>query len=84
MITLYHSPESRSSAFIWLLEELGVDYRVIHLMGDTFTAADVLMSGPFEWDPQMRQGNGRVDAWLDRLSMRPAARRAATKDHRPL
>lgn len=28
MITLYHAPQSRSSRIIWLLEELGVDYRI--------------------------------------------------------
>lgn len=26
MITLYHAPRSRSSAMVWLLEELGVEY----------------------------------------------------------
>ncbi|HJW42277.1 MAG TPA: glutathione S-transferase [Rhizomicrobium sp.] len=28
MITLYHSPRSRSSRIIWLLEELGCDYKM--------------------------------------------------------
>ena len=28
MITLYHAPRSRSSRIIWLLEELGADYRI--------------------------------------------------------
>ncbi|MEI9995523.1 MAG: glutathione S-transferase family protein [Rhizomicrobium sp.] len=28
MITLYHAPRSRSSRIIWLLEELGCDYRI--------------------------------------------------------
>jgi glutathione S-transferase len=28
MITLYHSPRSRSSRIIWLLEELGCDYKI--------------------------------------------------------
>src|ERR1700722_20267888 len=28
MITLYHAPKSRSSRFIWLLEELGEPYQV--------------------------------------------------------
>ena len=28
MITLYHAPRSRSSRIIWLLEELGCDYKI--------------------------------------------------------
>jgi len=28
MITLYHAPRSRSSSMVWLLEELGVPYRI--------------------------------------------------------
>lgn len=28
MITLYHAPQSRSSRMIWLLEELGIPYRI--------------------------------------------------------
>jgi glutathione S-transferase len=28
MITLYHAPRSRSSRIIWLLEELGAEYRI--------------------------------------------------------
>jgi glutathione S-transferase len=30
MITLYHSPASRSSTSVWLLEELGVDYNIVY------------------------------------------------------
>jgi glutathione S-transferase len=52
-------------------------------MGDKITAADILVSGPFEWDPQMATDNVRIKAWLRRLSDRPAAKRAATKDERP-
>lgn len=53
------------------------------LMGDTITAADILMSGPFYWDPQMAPDNDRIKEWLKRLSDRPAAKRAAEKDERP-
>ncbi len=28
MLTLFHAPQSRSSRFIWLLEELGADYEI--------------------------------------------------------
>jgi glutathione S-transferase len=193
MLTLYHSPASRSSTFIWLLEEMGIDYEIVYcdikrrsgkgsadpknphpekrvpalvhdgvvvteqlaialyltdtfptaglgrsvgapdrgaylswlaffsgeadpvyntrllygpnldsmtlrdqsrvvervenaletnqfLMGESLTAADVLMSGPFEWDPKMAPNSSRIQAWLKRLSDRPAATRAEKKD----
>lgn len=38
MLTLYHSPRSRSSRFLWLLEELGAPYDVTYVTirhGDT-------------------------------------------------
>ena len=28
MLTLFHSPQSRSTRFLWLLEELGAEYEV--------------------------------------------------------
>ena len=31
MLTLYHSPDSRSSRFIWLLEELGAEYELAYV-----------------------------------------------------
>lgn len=31
MLTLYHAPRSRSSRFIWLLEELGVPYDITYV-----------------------------------------------------
>ena len=31
MLTLYHSPQSRSSRIIWLLEELGADYEIAYV-----------------------------------------------------
>jgi glutathione S-transferase len=30
MLTLYHAPQSRSSRFVWLLEELGADYNIVY------------------------------------------------------
>ena len=29
MLTLVHSPQSRSTRFLWLLEELGAEYEVL-------------------------------------------------------
>ena len=51
-----------------------------YLLGDRFSAADILMSGPFEWDPGLAPGNEPIDAWLARLAARPAALRAAARD----
>ena len=31
MLTLFHSPDSRSSRFIWLLEELGAAYELAYV-----------------------------------------------------
>ena len=31
MLTLFHSPQSRSSRMIWLLEELGADYEIAYV-----------------------------------------------------
>lgn len=31
MLKFYHAPWSRSSSFLWLLEELGVDYELVHI-----------------------------------------------------
>jgi len=197
MLTLYHAPHSRSSRFIWLLEELGVDYNIVYsdirrrngsgqpdannphpekrvpalmhdgqlvteqvaialyltdafasaglgvpvgapgrgaylswigfyagevdpayvarslygerldpvtqrdsqrvlarvsaapaqgpyLLGDQFSAADILVSGPFEWDPSLAGADGAIAPWLARLAARPAAQRATTRDTAPV
>lgn len=195
MITLYHSPDSRSSRFIWLLEEIGAKYEVVYcsivrraggrvdpnnvhpekrvpalmhgdqlvteqaaialyltdafpdaglgisvgqagraaylvwlafyagevdplyttrllygdrldrltlrdqarvigrvsgaltkgpfLLGQQFSAADILVSGPFEWDPRLAPDHPYIQEWLARLKARPAAQRAAAKDSTP-
>jgi glutathione S-transferase len=192
MITLYHSPKSRSSRFIWLLEEMGVNYDLVHcsivrraggvadpknahpekrvpalmhdgqllteqaaialyltdtfpqaglgvsigqagraaylvwlaffagevdpvyiarwlygerldpitlrdqarvvarvagaltkgpyLLGQQFSAADILLSGPFAWDGALAADHPDIEGWLARLNARAAAHRAAAKD----
>jgi glutathione S-transferase len=192
MLTFYHSPDSRSSRFIWLLEELGVEYEIVYctivrraggvadpknahpekrvpalmhdgilvteqaaialyltdafpeaglgvsigekaraaylgwlafyagevdpvyitrwlygdrldqitlrdqarvadrvsnalakgpyLLGQQFSVADILVSGPFEWDAVLVNDDPAVRDWLARLAARPAAQRAAAKD----
>ncbi|HXA46407.1 MAG TPA: glutathione S-transferase family protein [Burkholderiaceae bacterium] len=52
-----------------------------YLLGNQFSAADILVSGPFEWDPDLVPENTVIKEWLGKLSDRPAARRAAAKDN---
>ena len=55
MLTLYHSPQSRSSRFIWLLEEIGQPYKIEYvniLRGDG-------TGGP---DPKNPHPQGKVPA----------------------
>jgi glutathione S-transferase len=53
-----------------------------YLLGQHFSAADILVSGPFEWDQALAAGNPDIQEWLARLKARPAAQRAAAKDER--
>lgn len=54
------------------------------LLGQQISAADILVSGPFEWDPEMALANGAVGEWLARLATRPAALTAVSKDLPPV
>jgi glutathione S-transferase len=54
-----------------------------YLLGEQFTAADILVSGPFEWDRALAPNDSRIQEWLARLNARPAAQRAAAKDQPP-
>jgi glutathione S-transferase len=54
-----------------------------YLLGDQFSAADIVMSGPFEWDRDFAPANPDVEGWLSRITGRPAARRAADRDLPP-
>ena len=63
MITLYHRPKTRSSRFLWLLEELGAPYEVKieeampfvietltanpYVLGTKFSGADILYATTF-------------------------------------
>jgi glutathione S-transferase len=51
-----------------------------YLLGQQFSAADILVSGPFEGDHALVSDNARIQAWLERLRAKPAAQRAAAKD----
>jgi glutathione S-transferase len=55
MLTLYHSPQSRSSRFIWMLEELGQPYDIEYV---TIRRGD----GSGGSDPKNRNPRGKVPA----------------------
>ena len=58
MITLYHSPQTRSGSIVWLLEELQVPYETKQV---TFRKAD----GTGEIDPANPHPHGKVPALAD-------------------
>jgi glutathione S-transferase len=58
MITLYHSPQTRSGSIVWLLEELQVPYETRQV---TFRKAD----GTGEKDPANPHPHGKVPALTD-------------------
>jgi glutathione S-transferase len=53
------------------------------LLGDAVSAADILVSGPFEWIRAFGPPEPQIDGWLARLAARPGARRAAELDQPP-
>ena len=57
MIKLYHIPRTRSVRIIWLLEELGLDYEVKVLTGDTKSAPAFLKISPFGKVPAIEDGD---------------------------
>ncbi|MGY3441254.1 glutathione S-transferase family protein [Bradyrhizobium sp. USDA 4473] len=57
MLKLFHAPDSRSSRFIWLLEELGADYELVY-------CAIKRRSGIGTRDPSNPHPEGRVPALL--------------------
>jgi glutathione S-transferase len=59
MLTLYHSPQSRSTRMLWLLEEAGVPYRVRQV--SIFRP----MTGEGEGDPANPHPDQRVPALTD-------------------
>lgn len=54
MLTFYHAPWSRSSGIMWLLEELGVDYELVHI--------DIRAEGGVPEDYRAIQPNKKVPA----------------------
>ena len=66
MLTLFHAPRSRSSRFVWLLEEIGEPYDIEY----------VAIAGREGRDPQNPHPHGKVPARL------PAAVRGYLQEQR--
>ncbi|WP_374659036.1 glutathione S-transferase family protein [Phenylobacterium sp.] len=62
MLTLVHAPKSRSTRFIWLLEELGAPYEVMKV---DIKRAGGEMAGSGARDPRNPHPHGQVPALLD-------------------
>jgi len=50
------------------------------LLGDAFSAADVLVTSVFQWARALMPAGPAFDAYVDRMAQRPALRRALEKD----
>lgn len=59
MITIYHSPMTRSCRIIWLAEEIGLQYRLesFELFSEQMTAPDFLAIHPMGKVPAIRDGD---------------------------
>jgi hypothetical protein len=93
LLTLVHAPRSRSSRFLWLLEEIGEPYdaRIAaqsYIAGETFTAADVLYAGAFALfmdSPLLGEKKTKaLEDYVARCVSRPARAWAAAKDQYPV
>ncbi|MEY8120271.1 glutathione S-transferase family protein [Falsihalocynthiibacter sp. BN13B15] len=54
------------------------------LMGDKFTAADLLMVSPFTWFPASAPDHPAIKAWIERCEAQPSAQRTAEYETRQL
>ena len=54
-----------------------------YLLGDAFSTADILLASVFQWGRQLMPQGEPFDAYLARLSARPALQRATQKDEAP-
>lgn len=62
MLTFYHAPRSRSFSILWLLEELGVDYRtvVVDIRSEEGARADYRSIQPHGKVPAIRHDDATV------------------------
>jgi glutathione S-transferase len=78
VITLYHAPRTRSMRVLWLLEELGLPYRIASV---EFSAADIMMGYTLavaKWFGILTDAYANVWPYVARLEARPAFQKALT------
>lgn len=51
-----------------------------YLLGDTYTAADLICASPYLWFPDITPASPVIRAWIDRCKARPALQRTAEFD----
>lgn len=51
-----------------------------YLLGDTYSAVDLLLSSPFQWLPEAAPKDPAVKAWIDRCADRPAIKAVADRE----
>ncbi|MBW4981503.1 glutathione S-transferase family protein [Mameliella sp. CS4] len=51
-----------------------------YLLGDTYSAVDLLLSSPFQWLPEAAPKDPVVKAWIDRCADRPAIKAVADRE----
>lgn len=54
-----------------------------YLLGDSFSAADVLIVAPFMWFPAMAPESQPVREWIARCAERPACQKITAQDQEP-
>ena len=54
-----------------------------YLLGERFSAADVLVASAFQWGPELMPQASAFDAYVRRIAARPALERALKKDDAP-
>ena len=52
-----------------------------YLLGEAYSAADLLMASPFAWFPQMAEGSGAIRDWVARCQDRDGIRTARERDN---
>lgn len=51
-----------------------------YLLGDNFTAADLICASPYVWFPEITPDVPQIKAWIERCQARPAAAKVMTYD----